>query len=1284
MRFYIKLFLMTLVVFSNSLYSQTGPAITGVSLASDNSYIDVTFDKGVYDSNGGSGALKTDDFTITISSGPGFFSSITSVKTTAGANLSGGESTIRIYFNTYGSINPSQTITVVPKSSTSIYDVSGNAASTTQSNNSTNLNKTDNTAPTISRTFVNSSGSSGWGAASLSGFEDNLYGSSNGTGSINTSDFTISMTGGTATNISLTYVSHFGLEGIFFEFSFSGTADGNEVVTINPVANSVFDGAGNAMSSTQSNNTGNLTDQTGAYITGVSLASDNSYIDVTFDESTSNNDNYWSGLGALETDDFTITISSGPGFFSSITSVKTTAGANLSGGESTIRIYFNTYGSINPSQTITVVPASATSIYDDRGNAASTTQSNNSTNLNKTDNTAPTISRTFVNSSGSSGWGAASLSGFEDNLYGSSNGTGSINTSDFTISMTGGTATNISLTYVSHFGLEGIFFEFSFSGTADGNEVVTINPVANSVFDGAGNAMSSTQSNNTGNLTDQTGAYITGVSLASDNSYIDVTFDESTSNNDNYWSGLGALETDDFSLSISGGVAASPTITSVTKTDNNSLSGGESTIRINFSVTGTPNGSEVLSVVPASSTSIYDDRGNAASTTQSNNSVNLNSEATSPYITGVNIATDNSYVDVTFDVGVYNTNGGSGALEGSDFSLALSGGTATNPSVTSVTKNDNTALAGGETVIRINFSVTGTPDGDEVLTVTPAPSSIFESGGDAASTTQSNNTVNLIATIASAPTLTAPSDNATNQIINAALTWSTVTGATSYNVELATDNSFSNIVCNLTPSSNSAQASGLSYSTTYYYRVRGTNAGGDGPWSSTFSFSTVVNYALKFDGSNDYVTVPNSSDFEFSTGTIEFWVKPSWSGSHDSNPCMVGMRVNGSTRFSFHMQADKSGFGMYNGSAYNTKTYAFSNDTWYHIAYVFSGSNTEVFVNGVSQGTLGNLPNTGVTGRDFTIGWSNDSGWPTESFPGYFDELRVWNVVRSQSDISNNMNNPGLDPSTTGLVAYYHFDDGAPSGSPKILPGAGLGKNSSPNDNIMSSTLTDATPNSHNGSLSNFPASPWTEASNNPLPVELISFTAANTDGEVLLNWQTATEVNNYGFEVERASITLSPTDSRAESREWESIGFVQGHGNSNSPKSYEYIDETPPAGNLEYRLKQIDTDGSFNYYNTTVSVNAITSVEEFGLPDEYFLNQNYPNPFNPSSVISYQLPEVSTVQLKVYDMLGKEVAELVNKQQQPGYYQVTFNADKSATGLYIYKLIANDFVATKKMMLIK
>jgi hypothetical protein len=187
------------------------------------------------------------------------------------------------------------------------------------------------------------------------------------------------------------------------------------------------------------------------------------------------------------------------------------------------------------------------------------------------------------------------------------------------------------------------------------------------------------------------------------------------------------------------------------------------------------------------------------------------------------------------------------------------------------------------------------------------------------------------------------------------------------------------------------------------------------------------------------------------------------------------------------------------------------------------------------------------------------------------------------------------------------------------------------------------------------------------IPVELTSFTANVSGNDVTLNWTTATETNNSGFTIER---------SQAES-EWQKIGFVPGFGTTTEPKSYSFTDKDVTTGIYKYRLKQIDFDGSFTYSNEI-------GVEVDFTPKEFVLYQNYPNPFNPNTVISYQIPVANIVTLKIYDILGNEIATLINEEKQPGVYEVEFNATNFPSGIYFYRLQAGPFVEAKKMILLK
>ena len=191
---------------------------------------------------------------------------------------------------------------------------------------------------------------------------------------------------------------------------------------------------------------------------------------------------------------------------------------------------------------------------------------------------------------------------------------------------------------------------------------------------------------------------------------------------------------------------------------------------------------------------------------------------------------------------------------------------------------------------------------------------------------------------------------------------------------------------------------------------------------------------------------------------------------------------------------------------------------------------------------------------------------------------------------------------------------------------------------------------------------------NSPLPVEMTLFKATVDGSNVELIWQTATETKNYGFDVE--------IRAKAETSAWQNIGFVPGNGNSNAPKSYSYTLKDVTAGLHHFRLKQIDTDGSYEYSDVIEVL--------VGAPMEFSLSQNYPNPFNPSTSISFDVPLKSNVTLTVFNALGEIVQTLAMGTYEAGRHQVTFNAASLPSGVYFYRLQAGDFVQTQKMLLLR
>ena len=200
---------------------------------------------------------------------------------------------------------------------------------------------------------------------------------------------------------------------------------------------------------------------------------------------------------------------------------------------------------------------------------------------------------------------------------------------------------------------------------------------------------------------------------------------------------------------------------------------------------------------------------------------------------------------------------------------------------------------------------------------------------------------------------------------------------------------------------------------------------------------------------------------------------------------------------------------------------------------------------------------------------------------------------------------------------------------------------------------------------------------NNPItvsgviPVELTSFTAVSIKDGVQLNWETATETNNLGFDIERS----------VDNQKFQKIGFLSGKGTTTQKSSYSFLDQTAVSGKQYYRLKQLDLNGAFEYSN-------VVEVD-LSVPNAFNLSQNYPNPFNPSTVINFGLPVKSDISLAVYNSIGQLVKNMAQGTYDAGNFSITFNASDLTSGIYFYTLRAKgsngkEFVQSTKMLFLK
>lgn len=194
----------------------------------------------------------------------------------------------------------------------------------------------------------------------------------------------------------------------------------------------------------------------------------------------------------------------------------------------------------------------------------------------------------------------------------------------------------------------------------------------------------------------------------------------------------------------------------------------------------------------------------------------------------------------------------------------------------------------------------------------------------------------------------------------------------------------------------------------------------------------------------------------------------------------------------------------------------------------------------------------------------------------------------------------------------------------------------------------------------------------------MIKFTAEVFGSDIQLFWSTATETNNHGFEIHRKNL-----GDRSQELEWEELGFVPGFGTTTEVHHYSFDDGEVHPGKYQYRLKQIDFGGTFEYSNI---IEATVDA-----PIKFSLEQNYPNPFNPTTKIKYQIPASlnpskgwTFVQLIVYDILGNQIATLVSEDKPAGTYEIEFNGMNLPSGIYIYQVQAGSFVETKKMILLR
>jgi hypothetical protein len=448
-----------------------------------------------------------------------------------------------------------------------------------------------------------------------------------------------------------------------------------------------------------------------------------------------------------------------------------------------------------------------------------------------------------------------------------------------------------------------------------------------------------------------------------------------------------------------------------------------------------------------------------------------------------------------------------------------------------------------------------------------------------------------------------------------------------------------------TATSVSANITGLSAGNTYYYTISDSNA--YGYYRGSENSFVAGNYArwgdaLSFaSGQSAYYssTLP-----VYAALTLECWVN--WDGTTGTDE---GIVYNGNT--------SSDGFGIYinssgqlsilvGGISYTSSTDTLKPGAWTHLALVRSGGWT-LYDNGVSIATSN--ASLDAPSGNFFVGGNYNGGSPIEYFNGRIDEVRYSDVERYTSNFATPSSPFTTDANT---VVLYHFNEG--SGT-VAYDSSGSGYN-----------------------LTLYGGVTWA-TSDISLPVQATDFLVTADIGSVTLSWKTQSEVNNAGFNVLREDPGASSYHIIAT---YTSNDNLRGLGTSSTGRSYDFTDNHVVSGSTyQYKIRSVSTDGTTKDLSTlSVTVDA---------PKTYALYQNYPNPFNPTTAIGYQLSAVSHVTLKVYDVLGREVATLVDGQQNAGVYKVSFDGSRFASGVYFYRIVAEGnngqrFISIKKLVLMK
>jgi len=450
--------------------------------------------------------------------------------------------------------------------------------------------------------------------------------------------------------------------------------------------------------------------------------------------------------------------------------------------------------------------------------------------------------------------------------------------------------------------------------------------------------------------------------------------------------------------------------------------------------------------------------------------------------------------------------------------------------------------------------------------------------------------------------------------------------------------------------------SGLTNGTQYYFRLTVKDTWGQ---ESDFSPVEVVTPADGFGSavslSGDVFGEASSAGLPVGSAprTLEAWFKSSDGFSSSQVIANYGNLGTGQ-RFGLLLLG---GNVYFVGEYEDINTFVSANDgNWHHAAATYDGETVKVYLDGNLIGSSALNLSTGPGALRIGKRVSGDSY--SENFYGEIDEVRVWSEVRSQAQIQDYSNFPvnWYEPS---LVANYRFDDG------------------------FTDVFLDSTPLNRDGSFTGTAGFVSSSGISLSLPVELISFSGTVSMGKIRLNWSTASEKNNFGWEIQQtrepealegsASTLPNPSWASGSGSHWEKIGFVAGNGTTSETKSYSF--DLPVTGPVSIRLKQADLDGTVSYSKILTFDASLTDFRLLG---------NYPNPFNPETAIRFSLPETGRVSLQIFDLTGKVVGSQESPVLNPGISELKVDASVLSSGTYFYRLSSGIKTLTGKFTVLK